>query len=90
MEFLFENSGMWGNFPSRENTQYTHGRRRRTEKLEREGREANYKEYKKTLTNILNVKLQSDHQKLLEELEVKEVTAADLRDLMKTLTAHKA
>ena len=56
----------------------------------RESRESNDKEYKKTLTNILNVKLQSDQQKLLEELEVKEVTATDLRDLMKTLTAHTA
>ena len=74
---------------------YTHGCRRRTEKFEKESREENYKEYRETLTSILNVKLQSDQQKFLEEMEVNEVTAlreeiADLRDLMKTLIHTEA
>ena len=60
-----------------------------------ESREENYKEYRETLTSILNVKLQSDQQKFLEEMEVNEVTAlreeiADLRDLMKTLIHTEA
>ena len=47
------------------------------------------------MTSILNVKLQSDQQKFLEEMEVNEVTAlreeiADLRDLMKTLIHTEA